>query len=67
MDFTTPVIRNLDLVRLGAHMMRSGQQLRDTGILDARAAGHSWREIAEAAGMTQHGAIQAAKRAETGQ
>jgi DNA-directed RNA polymerase specialized sigma24 family protein len=33
-------------------------------ILAARAAGHTWRDIAEALDMTEHGAIKASKPAE---
>jgi len=31
-------------------------------IAEAREAGHTWREIAQALGMTEHGAIKASKR-----
>lgn len=36
---------------------------RVTLIEEAREAGHTWREIAEAMGITEHGAIKASKPA----
>ena len=41
--------------------MKTQRNRRAELILEARTAGHTWREIAETLGMTEHGAIKASK------
>jgi hypothetical protein len=54
-----------DLARAHADLAAGVDRLyaqRAQLILDARAAGHTWQEIADVLGMTVHGAIKASRR-----
>lgn len=53
-----------DLARAHAELSGAVDRLyadRARLILDARDAGHTWQQIADALGMTVHGAIKASK------
>ena len=56
-----------DLARAHRELSDAVQALyarRASLILDARAAGHTWQQIADVLGMTVHGAIKASKMAD---
>jgi len=52
---------DLTTITLHATALVAARERRNAAIRDARAAGHTWRAIALAAGMTEHGVRLAAR------